>query len=87
MRWPVLGTTELLDVAPVRKFQVIQKSLTEIEVSLAVYRRLNSREIEDLRAHFTRNLGHDFVVRFNLVDDIPMGAGGKFEDFVSEVID
>lgn len=87
MRWPVLGTDGLPDIAPVRKFQIIQKSLEEIEVKLAVHRSLNPREIENFRAHLVRNLGYDFLVRFSFVEDIPVGVGGKFEDFISEITD
>ncbi len=39
-----------------------------------------------LRALIVKNLKHPFKVSFVYRDDIPRSAGGKYEDFRSEVM-
>ena len=90
MRWPALEVdprARLADLPPVRQFQVIQRSLDEIEAVLAVYRPLTREEEQGLSAWFAHCLNyHDFRIRFTYVDHIAAGAGGKYEDFRSDVI-
>ncbi|MDP6774653.1 MAG: hypothetical protein QGI63_10305, partial [Rhodospirillales bacterium] len=84
--WPLpYWSRELLAAAPVRQIQFIQRSLDEIVVKLAVERHLTEREEDGLRELFLRRLGHPFKLRFVYVDEIPRSAGGKYEDFVSEI--
>ena len=66
---------------------MLQKSLEEIEVKLAVYRSLRAQEIEHLRACVVRDLGYDLLVRFSFAEAIPEEVGGKFENFIFEIID
>lgn len=85
-RWPTLGTSRLLEIAPpIRRFKLVQKTLQEIEIRLIVGRPLAKAEVEDLRAHFTDQLGHPFQFRFVFLDEFPPQPGDKFEDFISEV--
>lgn len=84
-RWPSLGTTRLLDIAPIRRFKVVQKSLADIEVRLIVERPLDEREIAALKEHLTDQFGHPFHWHFVFLDEFPPQPGDKFEDFVSEV--
>jgi phenylacetate-CoA ligase len=84
-RWPTLGTQSLLDIAPIRRFKVVQKTLQDVEIRLIVERPLSSAEVDNLRAHFTAQFGHPFNWRFVFLDEFPPQAGDKFEDFVSEV--
>ena len=84
--WPLpYWSRELLAAAPLRQIQFIQRSLDEIVVKLAVERHLTEREEDGLRELFLRRLGHPFKLRFVYVDEIPRSAGGKYEDFVSEI--
>jgi len=64
---------------------VVQKSLSDIEVALVVARPLQPAETEALRALILKNLGYPFNVSFVYRDAIPRSAGGKYEDFRSEV--
>jgi phenylacetate-CoA ligase len=84
-RWPTIGTQTLLDIAPIRRFKVVQKTLQDIEVRLIVERPLSTAEIDNLRAHLTGQFGHPFNWRFVFLDEFPPQPGDKFEDFVSEV--
>jgi phenylacetate-CoA ligase len=77
----------LMDLAPeIRQFQLLQKTLENIEIKLAVTAPIsNSRESKiahDLNAKF----GSRFDYQFIYVDDIPRSANGKFEEFKSEVL-
>jgi phenylacetate-CoA ligase len=85
MRYPRFGEYEFGDIRPVRQFQVVQKTLQDIEVALVVARPLVAAEEDKLRALILRNLGHSFQLSFVYRDDIPRSAGGKYEDFRSEV--
>ncbi len=85
MRHPRFGEAQFGGIAPVRQFQVVQKTLQEIEVALVVARPLTSAEEDTLRVLIIRNLAHPFTVSFVYRDDIPRSAGGKYEDFRSEV--
>ena len=85
MRHPRFGEAQFGSIAPVRQFQVLQKTLQDIEVALVVARPLTAAEEDTLRALILKNLAHPFTVSFVYRDDIPRSAGGKYEDFRSEV--
>jgi phenylacetate-CoA ligase len=72
-------------IAPIRQLQVVQKSLTEIEVRLVIERVLTPDEEQRLTAAFQRTLGYPFTIRFAYVENIARSGGFKFEDFVSEL--
>ena len=74
-------------IAPVRQFQLTQKTTHEIEVKLVVPRPLTEAEENGLRDFFTERAGYPFDFRFVYVDEIPRSAGGKYEYFRSEVAD
>lgn len=85
-RWPAIE----LDPAtagslPVSQFQVIQRTLHDVEVKLVAYRPLTPEEEAGLRSHVTEWAGYPFNVTFSYVDNIPRSAGGKYEDFRCEV--
>ena len=85
MRHPRFGEAQFGRIAPVRQFQVIQKTLHDIEVALVVAHPLTPAEEDTLRVLIIKNLAHPFTVAFVYRDDIPRSAGGKYEDFRSEV--
>lgn len=84
-RYPRFGEYQFGAFEAVRQFQVVQKNLGDIEVALVAVRPLSPSETEALRALILENLGHPFKVSFVYRDDIPRSAGGKYEDFRSEV--
>lgn len=86
MRYPRFGEAQFGKVAPVRQFQVLQRTLQDIEVALVVARPLTVDEETALRELVLNNLGHRFAVTFSYHDDIPRAASGKYEDFRSEVV-
>lgn len=85
LRSPRFGEAQFAAIAPVRQFQVVQRSLEDIEVLLVVTRPLTAEEESALRVLILRNLGHSFSIRFSYREDIPRTASGKYEEFRSEV--
>jgi phenylacetate-CoA ligase len=72
------------DIAPVRQFQFVQRTLEEIEARFVADRPLTADEEARLAAVIRSALGHPFRIAFSYFDgEIPRGAGGKFEEFVS----
>lgn len=84
-RWPNLGTTELVEIAPVVQHQFVQVARDRIVVRLVVRRPVTDREEQAMRAHLKAQTPDGIDIEFSYVDGIPRGAGGKFEDFVCEV--
>lgn len=84
--WPSFGTRGFSDIAPVRQHQFVQKSYDVIEARLVTGRALTAGEEEALRRRFLSRLPAGFEIRFSYVSEIPRSAGGKYEDFVSEVV-
>lgn len=77
----------LTDIAPgIQQFQLTQKSLQEIEVKLVVASPLSSSTEAQMVESLVKKFGHPFDYQFVYVDDIPRGANGKFEEFISEVL-
>ena len=83
--WPSFGTRAFIDMAPILQHQFIQRSLEHIEARLVVERPLTAEEEKALRAHLLGRLNHPFRLTFTYLDEMPRGAGGKFETFISEV--
>jgi phenylacetate-CoA ligase len=85
-RWPVGGDAAELEKMPaIHQFQIVQKTLQEIEVLLVAPRRLNTGEERQVTQMLQRSLGHPFKIRYRYVDQIPRSPGGKYEDFRCEV--
>jgi phenylacetate-CoA ligase len=85
-RWPLVGFDRYREIAPIRQYQLIQHSLEEIEARFVADRALSRGEEERLTRVIQTALGHPFRLRFTYLEgEIPRGAGGKFEEFVSLV--
>jgi phenylacetate-CoA ligase len=69
----------------IRRFQLIQRSLHELESRLVVSEPLTAEQEDRMRAVMLRNLGHPFSITFTYHDEIPPSPRGKFEEFISEV--
>jgi phenylacetate-CoA ligase len=86
--WPAIRGDELRTLAPpLRQFQLVQRSVEELELRLVVGRPLTGEEEADLRKVVARRLGHPFAVAISYHGEIPRGASGKYEDFRSELSD
>ncbi len=83
--WPDVGLVKLQDIAPIEQFQLVQKSLEDIEVKLVLPRPILEEEKQNLTALFHKTLRHPFNITFVQLDNIPRSPGGKYEEFVSEL--
>lgn len=83
--WPRLSEASYLDIAPIRQYQIVQKSLDRLEMRLVVERELTAAEMTRLREVVLARIGHPFDIDFTYHDEIPRGPGGKYEDFKSEL--
>jgi len=84
--WPAFGIRGLDEKIPVLQHQFVQKSYDVIEARLVAERPLTPDEERGLRDRVLAKLPRGFELRVAYVENIPRGAGGKFEDFVSEVV-
>ena len=83
--WPLFGFHQWMDALPIEQMQVIQKSLTQVEVRYVSSRPLAGNELQTLEQTIQRALRYPFSLRFVAVRDIARRANGKFEDFISEI--
>jgi phenylacetate-CoA ligase len=84
-RWPRIGILQLGKIAPVKQFQAVQKSLTEVECRLVMPRPLRPEESARLQDHFSQKLGDAFNVTIVEVESLQRSASGKYEEFISEL--
>jgi len=85
-RWPTFtGNTDinLISLFKDMQFQVIQKTLYNIEISLVSAYGMVAEE--KLIPQLQNIFGYPFNITFNYVTSIPRSANGKFEDFKSLV--
>jgi phenylacetate-CoA ligase len=84
--WPLVGFADYRDIAPVRQYQIVQRSFERVTLRLAVERPLSTAEETGLAEKLVECLGHRFTVDFDYrTPEIPRGPGGKFEDFICEI--
>ena len=87
-RWPLLSSADirsLLNIAPIRRYQFVQKSAERLELRIEVPRRLSSAEESDLCSWICQKFGYPFEVSIVVLDEIPRSGAGKFQDFISEM--
>ncbi len=83
--WPGFGLRGLTGELRIRQHQLVQKSRELIEVRLVADAPLDAAQEGRLRRQLLSKLPPEFRVNVVYCDAIPRSAGGKFEDFVSEV--
>jgi phenylacetate-CoA ligase len=77
--------SELMAVAKIRQFQLIQTSLQDIVLKLVVRSTLDEAERQSVTLAIHKKLLHDFDVEIIYVDDIPREPSGKYREFMSEL--
>lgn len=83
--WPPVYGERFREVAPIRQFQIVQKTLDSLEVRLVAERALSIEEEDRLRNLIQGRIRYPFDLTFSYHEEIPRGPGGKYEDFKSEV--
>jgi phenylacetate-CoA ligase len=81
--WPIFGFHRFRDVAPVRQYQFVQHTVTEIEFKVVADGELTGPQETALVEIARGFLGRDFDIRLTQVRDrLALPASGKFEEFV-----
>lgn len=83
--WPSFGMRSLTVELGIRQHQVVQKTVDLLEARLVVAAPLNHEQEERLRARLLSTVPPGFRIELVYCDEIARSAGGKFEDFMSEV--
>lgn len=84
-RWPPTRYSEFVKVAPIRQFQLIQKTLERIEARFVVERALTVEEEAQVVGIIRQKLGYPFEVALTYSAELPRSPSGKFEEFISEL--
>jgi len=79
------GQIHALTGVRISAFQIVQRSVEDIEIRLVGERQFTADETAKVVQKFQRNFGHPFRISITFWDEIPKGSRGKFEEFVSEV--
>jgi phenylacetate-CoA ligase len=83
-RWP-RGYSGLAGVAPIRQFQIVQKTLEDLLLRLVVLGPLSVVEEDDLCSRVRAIFGDYFRVQIDYCDRIERDPTGKYRDFICEV--
>jgi len=83
--WPILGFQHYREIAPIRQFQLVQRTLDRIEARFVVNAPLDKFQENKLTALIQQSMGYPFKIEFTYLDQIPKSVAGKFEEFISEV--
>ncbi len=83
--WPVPGAAGFRERAPVRQYQVIQTTLTDLLLRLVVERPLTAEEEALLREKLVTSLGYPFRVSISYHAELERSPSLKFEEFKSLV--
>ncbi len=84
--WPVFSKLYRRSAEmPIRQMQIVQKSLERLEVRLVTRRPMSGEEEAEFAAAIRESFGYPFVVDFVYPEALERSAGGKFEEFLSEV--
>jgi phenylacetate-CoA ligase len=83
--WPQFSALSYSAVLPVRQHQIAQVALDRLELRLVADRRGTPQEEAKLRAIIVEKIGYPFEIAIAYTDHIPRNAGGKYEEFKSEI--
>ena len=83
--WPFFGANQLFEAAPLRQIQLVQTDRDRLVLRSVVARPPSASEEAAMRTIIQERLGHPFRIDLEYPDSLPRGAGGKYEDFRSEV--
>jgi phenylacetate-CoA ligase len=83
--WPAFGTRALMEVAPIRQHQFVQKRVDLIEARLVVATPLSAEQERAVRERIATQLPAGMRLDIVYRDRLERSPSGKFEDFVSEI--
>jgi len=84
--WPSLPTREMFTAMPaMTQHQFVQKAPDRIEVRIVAPAPATDAQAAALVAALRERFGPEFSFELRFVESIPRSAGGKYEEFASEV--
>jgi phenylacetate-CoA ligase len=83
--WPVFGTRALMEVAPLRQYQFVQKTHDLVEARIVASAPFTPSQEAAFRERVLSMLPPGLSLRLSYCDTIARSTSGKFEEFVSEV--
>lgn len=84
--WPLIGFYEFGTITKVRRFQMVQHDLENIELLLATETKLTDEQIDKFIELIRKYTGPEFKIKVtNILGDLPVPKNGKFEDFISKI--
>lgn len=84
--WPRAVWYDFAKVAPIRQYQLVQISLTDIEVRLVSDAELSQAQLDAMQPLILDRLGYPFNLTFvQSRQRLPQGKTGKFEEFMSQL--
>ena len=83
--WPALGSRAIAEAAPIRQYQVVQKAFDRVEIRIVASSSLSAAEEARVRELVLGRLPVSMHLNIVYCEEIPRSAGGKFEDFISEI--
>jgi len=84
-RYAWFGMRRFAEIPQIVQFQLIQRTLYDLELKLVARAPLGQAAEEKMRWDLRQALGEHFSVRITYHDEIPRAASGKYFDFLSEV--
>lgn len=73
------------DISGVERFQVVQRNLDELEISIVKNDAFNSASMQLLNEEIRKVLGAGIDVQYKFLDDIPLTSSGKLRVTISEL--
>jgi phenylacetate-CoA ligase len=83
--WPSYNPMKLMDIFPNAQFQLLQTSLTELELRVNITTPLQESQIQAAQAVIRKAIGYDFNIAVHPVKNIKRAASGKFEESICQV--
>lgn len=83
--WPEFNLSQMTACAPVKQFQAIQHTLSQVEYLLVCKRKLTQDETNCLTQLFKKNLQHDIQIIITEVATLQRSKNGKYEEFISHI--
>lgn len=80
--WPT-KLNRMRTVQPIKQAQYVQTAIDTIEIRAVLSRPLREQERLEMVNNTIEALGYPYRIEVVPVSEIPRGAGGKFEDFLS----
>jgi phenylacetate-CoA ligase len=81
--WPLTGSRRMRDIAPVSQYQLIQHDRERMEARLVVEKKLTPAQEDAVRERIQKSLKYNFTIDLIYFEDrLPVGANGKFEEFI-----